>query len=163
MKLKDILKEAIVKDILINTLYTILITTYFIILNSQLNLLNSAILTKCINVSSLIFLVISIVMFEIGYRKDKSKTFINGIEILVVAIFTLFIKHIPKVLECTIQEYIQTGTLAFVAYYILKSGIQYTIKKQNELKDLSDIKEIVKEEPTKKATKRKNLKVEEGK
>ena len=35
--------------------------------------------------------------------------------------------------------------------------------KQDELKALSDIKEIVKEEPRKKATKRKNIKVEEGK
>ena len=39
----------------------------------------------------------------------------------------------------------------------------YTKLKHDELKNLSDIKEIVKEEPIKKETKRKNKKVEEGK
>ena len=39
----------------------------------------------------------------------------------------------------------------------------YTKMQQDKLNALSDIKELVKEEPTKKATKRKNIKVEEGK
>ena len=97
-----------------------------------------------------------------GYRKEKTKVFINGIEFLVLAIFTLLIKHMPKVLGNTMKSYTEVGTYAFIAYYILKTAISYTKMKQDELKNLSDIKEIVKEEPTKKATKRKNIKVEEG-
>ena len=53
----------------------------------------------------------------------------------------------------------------FFEYSIVsvKSAILYTKDQQNKLKDLSDIKDIVKDEPIKKATKRKNKKVEEGK
>ena len=163
MKIKDILKKNIVRDILTNTIYLILIIIYFITFNTQGSMLASEILIKYIDVSSLTFLLITLVLLEMGYRKEKAKIFINGIEFLALAIFTLFIKHIPKVMGYTMKEYTEIGTYAFCTYYLFKSAIQYTIKKQNELKSLSDIKEIVKEGPTKKATKRKNIKVEEGK
>lgn len=163
MKIKDILKKDIVKDILTNIIYLILVVIYFITFNTQVSLFDSNILLKYIDISSITFLFTALVMFEIGYKKDKAKIFIYGIEFLVLAIFTLLIKHMPKVFGYTIKEYTEIGMYAYMSYYILKSGIQYTIKKQNELKSLSDIKEIVKEEPTKKATKRKNIKVEEGK
>ena len=163
MKIKEVLKKNIVRDILANIIYLILVVIYFVTFNTQGNLLDSETLIKYIDISSITFLLIAIVMFEIGYRKDKAKIFIYGIEFLALAIFTLLIKHMPKVLGYTMKEYTEIGTYAFIAYYILKSGVQYTIKKQNELKSLSDIKEIIKEEPTKKETKRKNIKVEEGK
>lgn len=163
MKIKDILKKDIVKEILTNIIYLILVLVYFIIFNTQGSLLDSDILIKYIDISSMTFLAIAIVMFEVGYRKEKIKIFIYGIEFFVLAIFTLLIKHMPKVLGYMMKDYIEVGIYAYIAYYILKSGIQYTIQKQNELKSLSDIKEIVKEEPTKKETKRKNVKVEEGK
>ena len=57
----------------------------------------------------------------------------------------------------------EVGIYVAIVYYILKSAIVFTKDKHDQLKKLSDIKEIVKEEPTKKATKRKNIKVEEGK
>jgi len=68
----------------------------------------------------------------------------------------------PKALGSTIKNYTEIVTYAFIAYYILKSVIMYTKMKHDELKSLSDIKEIVKEEPIKKVSKRKNIK-EEGK
>ena len=162
MKIKDILKKTIVRDILTNIVYLILIIIYFITFNTQGNLLTTQILIQYINISSLVFLLIGLILMEIGYRKEKHKILINGLEFLVLAIFTLLIKHMPKVLGYTLQDYTKIGAYSFVIYYTLKSGIMYTKMKQDQLKSLSDIKEIVKEEPIKKATKRKNIK-EEGK
>ena len=77
---------------------------------------------------------------------------------------TLLIKYLPKAFGYTIEKYTQTLIFIFVIYYILKCAILYTKMKYDELKNLSDIKEIVKEEPVKKEAKRKNKKiVEEGK
>ena len=45
---------------------------------------------------------------------------------------------------------------------MLKSTILYTRERQEDLKKLSDIKEIVKDEPVKKASKRRNKKVVEA-
>ena len=81
-------------------------------------------------------------------------------EFLVLAIFTLLIKHIPKLLDCNTQTYVLIGSYLFAIYYMLKSTILYTKERQEDLKKLSDIKEIVKEEPIKKVTKRKNKKIE---
>ena len=159
----ELLKKPIVKDAITNTIYLLLVTIYFICFNTQTLSFETALLNRYIDISSLIFLGISIIMFEIGYKKDKAKIFINGIEILTLAIFTLLIKHIPKVLGITMKTYTEILTYAFIAYYILKTAVIYTKMKQDELKSLSDIKEIVKEEPTRKATKRKNIRVKEGK
>lgn len=158
----NIFKKSIVRDILTNIIYLILIIIYFVFLNTQGSLLDPKVLERYIDISSITFLFISIVLIEIGYRKEKSKIFINGIEFLALAICTLLIKHMPKVLGNTMKEYNEVVTYAFIGYYILKSAIMYTKIKQDKLNSLSDIKEIVKEEPTKRVTKRKNIK-EEGK
>lgn len=152
-----------IKKIITNLTYSILIIIYFITLNTQAELLGQTILIKYINISSLTFLAIAIIMFETGYRNNKDNIFINGIEFAILGTSILLIKQMPKKFECTMKDYTEIITYIFVAYYIVKTGIQYTIKKYKELKSLSDINEIVKEEPTKKASKRKNIKVEEGK
>lgn len=157
------LKKPIVRETIANLVYLILIIIYFVYFNTQGCLLDSATLSIYIDISSMVFLTISIIMFELGYRNNKTEVFINGIEFLVLAISTLLIKHMPKALEYTMVYYAQLITYVFIAYYILKSVIMYTKLKQDELNELSDIKEIVKEEPVKKETKRKNKKVEEGK
>ena len=159
----EFLKKPIVRDILANIIYLLLIVIYFVCFNTQGKLLSAKILTQFINISSIVFLIISIIMLEVGYRKENTKIFINGIEFLILAIFTLLIKHMPKVLGNTMKSYVEVGIYVAIVYYILKSAIVFTKNKYDQLKKLSDIKEIVKEEPTKKITKRKNIKVEEGK
>lgn len=159
----NILKKPIVKDVITNAVYLMLITIYFVCFNTQVITLETTMIIQYIDISSITFLAIAIVMFEVGYRNNKAKIFINGVEFSVLATATLLIKHIPKTLGHTMEHYTEIVIYAFIAYYILKSVIMYTKLKHDELKKLSDIKEIVKEEPIKKETKRKNKKVEEGK
>lgn len=150
-------------DVLANLAYSSMIMIYFMFFNIQYEVLPEATLIKYINISSIAFLLISILMIEISYRKEDGGTLIYGLEFLVLAIFTLLIQHLPKLFKCNTQTYILIGSYLFALYYMLKSTILYTREKQKELESLSDIKEIVKDEPIKKATKRKNKKVEEGK
>ena len=75
MKIKDIFKKTIVRDIFTNIVYLILIVTYFIIFNTQGKLLSAEVLTQYINISSLVFLSIGVILLEMGYRKDKGKVF----------------------------------------------------------------------------------------
>jgi len=158
----ELLKKPIIRDVITNITYLLLVIIYFICFNTQVITLQSKIITNYINISSIVFLSIAIIMFELGYRKEKTKIFINGIEFLVLAISTLFLKHIPKVLGITMQNYTEMVVYGFTAYYILKLATTYTKMKQEQLNKLSDIKDIVKEEIIKKPTKRKNKK-EEGK
>lgn len=156
-------KNILTQRILTNLTYALVTIIYFIFFSAQYVRLDASILIKYINGSSMLFLGISIVMMEIAYRKNNELTFINGVEFLAMAVFILLTQHMSKVLNCSIQVYTLAGANFLAVYYILKSAILYTKDQQNKLKDLSDIKDIVKNEPIKKATKRKNKKVEEGK
>ena len=98
----------------------------------------------------------SIFIFEIAYKKDNDEISLNGIEFLVLSIFSLLIQYIPKLLKIDENTYMLAGTYIFLIYYGIKNIIIYTCERKKELDNLSDIKEIVKDEPIKKETKRKN-------
>lgn len=161
--LKDIYKNInniVTGDVLANLAYSSMIMLYFMFFNIQYEVVSEAILSKYINISSIAFLIVAILLIEISYKKESDTILIYALEFLVLAIFTLLIKHIPKLLDCNTQTYVLIGSYLFAIYYMLKSTILYTKERQEDLKKLSDIKEIVKEEPIKKVTKRKNKKIE---
>lgn len=145
-------------DILANLAYSSMIMIYFMFFNIQYEAVSEPILIKFINISSITFLLLAIVIIEVAYNKDDDSALLYGIEFIALAVFTLLIKHMTKLLECGTQTYILVGSYLFAIYYMLKSSIMYTREKQEELRQCSDIREIVKEEPIKKATKRKNKK-----
>lgn len=156
------INNVITGDVLANLAYSSMIMIYFMFFNIQYEAVSELILAKYINISSIVFLLIAIMIIEISYKKEDDNILIYGLEFLALAIFTLLIKHIPKLLGCSTQTYILVGSYLFAIYYMLKSTILYTKERQEDLKKFSDIKEIVKDEPIKKTTKRKN-KREEGK
>ena len=150
LTLKEIyhnINNVVTGDVLANLAYSSMIMIYFMFFNIQYEVLPEPTIIKYINISSIAFLIISILMIEIAYKKEKDNILLYGVEFLVLAIFTLLIKHIPKLIQCNTQTYILIGSYLFAIYYMLKSTVLYTIERQNELKQYSDIKEIVKDEP----------------
>lgn len=164
IKIKEVCKNTnniITGDVLANLAYASIMMMYFIFFNILNNEVSEYILEKYINFSSMIFLLVSIVIIEIAYRKEKTSIMFYGLEFFALSIFILLIKHVPIVTGCDVQIYILTGSYAVAIYYMLKSAILYTREKKKQLEEYSDIKEIVKEEPIKTETKRKNKKEEE--
>ena len=157
-KVKNILTQSIV----INLTYAIITVIYFVFISTQYSKFSGINLNNYIHISSLFFLGISIVIMEISFRKSDELIFTNGIEFLAMAVFILLTQHMTKLFNYSIQVYTLAGANFIGIYYILKSAILYTKEQQNKLNNLSDIKEIVKDEPIKKVSKRKNKK-EEGK
>ncbi len=155
------INDSVTGDVLANLTYSSMIMIYFIVLNIQYEAVSGDLLSNYINISSMIFLMLSIGITEIAYRKESTSTLTYGIEFLILAIFTLLIRHIPKLINCNMQTYMLIGSYLFAIYYMLKTSILYTIERRQQLKELSDIKEIIKEDPTKKEAKRKNKKKEE--
>lgn len=153
-KLPDNIKEKIKKEIFTNIIVGSIIILYFILI-----ILGSVDSTKNIrtidmNIFSIIFLGISITIFEISYRKDNGKLAMYGIESLVVAMFTLFLPYIIFELDKTDKKYFLMSGIYISAYYILKT-IFISIKTKNEYmnSNISDVKEIVKKEKTKRRIK----------
>ena len=142
------------KVIFKNLLKAIGIMCYFIILNFAYTRMNTDRLINDIEVFSGIFLVIGLVMLEIAYKKDSGKSAISGIELLVLSMHSLSINHIITFYKYDFRFYLLVSSYVFAIYYVLKSVIIYTKEKREYLKSLSDISEIVKEEPIKKEAKK---------
>lgn len=90
------------------------------------------------------FLVVSIVKFEQGYKKDNEGIFLVGVEFLILALISLFMTALISAEE-TFFRNVVTGICIFsVIYYLLKAFIiRRKIKKQHK-KQISDIRDIVK-------------------
>ena len=155
-KMPKEVKESLRKEIFTNIIICACLVAYFLFL-----FLGSVDKTKAVRVIDLkifstIYLATSIILFEVAYKKDSDEIALNGIEFLVLAIFSLLIQYIPKILKIDENMYMIAGTYIFLIYYGIKNVVIYTCERKNELDNLSDIKEIVKDEPIKKETKRKN-------
>ena len=92
----------------------------------------------------MIFLAISIITIEISYRKSNKKLAMHGIEYIIIAIYILLLETITTSLGLNINRYIVFSSYIFPIYYTFKAIIIETRQTTKELKQLSDIKEIVK-------------------
>ena len=147
------INDLVTGNVLNNLVYASMITIYFMFFNMYAVFTETEIFIQYIKIASFIF---SIFIFEIAYKKDNDEISLNGIEFLVLSIFSLLIQYIPKLLKIDENTYMLAGTYIFLIYYGIKNIIIYTCERKKELDNLSDIKEIVKDEPIKKETKRKN-------
>lgn len=146
--------KIIRKKIFENLLIAVALMLYFIVINFTYLRLEENILLNVTKIASLIILLLSIAIFEIAYHKDSGKITIYGIEILILSIHSLTIWNVINKMNISFQTYILFSTYAFAIYYVLKSMLIYTNEKRKYLKSLSDIHEIVSNEPIKKEAKK---------
>ena len=148
-KLPNEIKEKIKKEVFTNIIIASIIILYFILI--VLGSANSikSVRTTDLNIFSLLFLGGAIFLFEIAYRKDDGKLAMYGIESLAIAIFMLFLPYIIFELNESNKKYYLMASAYIAGYYILKSII-IAIKTKNKYmnENISDVKEIVKKEKT---------------
>ena len=153
-KIPHEIKEKIKKEVFTNIAIASIIILYliFIILGSKGSTKN--VRTTDLNIFCMLFLGVAIYLFEIAYRKDNGKLAIYGIESLIIAIFTLFLPYIIFELNEENKKYYLTASIFVAAYYIIKSLIiSIKIKNKHMNSNISDVKEIVKKEKTKRRIK----------
>ena len=150
------IKEKYLKEIYLNILKAIIIVLYFLVVNLAYENISPAHVELGIKIFTMVFLFISIYIFEKAYKKDDDKLAIQGIEILVLSAYTLTSRHITNKFNFNFKNYSLVASYLFAIYFILKCIFVYTKGRKEEAENLSDIKEIVKkEEPVKKeATKK---------
>lgn len=152
-KLPNEVKDKIKKEVFTNIVVAAVIVTYFIfiVLGSIGSIKNVRVID--LNIFSMIFLGIAIVLFEVAYRRDQGNIAIYGIESLVVAIFTLFLPYIIFELDETHKKYYLLASIYIAVYYILKSIYIATRTRVKYMNNISDVKEIVKKEKPKRRIK----------
>lgn len=163
-KLPEEEKQKITRIALDNLINAISIMTYLIVL-MLLPLIKKQMFSITIyKTASMIILFLSIFIFEKAYKCDSGKLTISGIEVLILAIITLFAQYGFLKMQYT---FLQLAGVYYGAYYIIKTIVLSAKIKRNYRKTVSDISEIVKKESkdkkaketkTKRANKKENSK-----
>ena len=119
------------------------ILLFFVSLMILPYLIQSSISVLICKTADMLLLLFAIFLFEKAYKDDDDMLAINGIEMLVMAIFTLFT---PYGYIRWSNVFLKLAGVYFTIYYIGKSIVLASIEKKKFMKSLSDIKEIVKKE-----------------
>lgn len=144
-KLSKKVKNTIIMFIFYNVIMVIsmLIITFFI--NIIFNKLKISDFRMYIKYVQMAVAIISIVFFEISYRKDSGKMAIYAIEFSLYSVSVLYVTYM-YVLKDKL-EFLKNVVLIFTIYYLIKSCIGVVYYRHNYIKNnISDVKEIVKEE-----------------
>ena len=149
------MKNKISKNVYENILIAIIIMFYFIVINFLHYKLSKPIVLLVLKILSMIILTICIIILEYAFRKDSGKRAITAIEVLVLAGHTLSVAHVVQSNKFEFANYILVSSYIFSIYYLFKAIFIYTKEKRKYLDSLSDIKEIVSNEPLKKTATKK--------
>lgn len=132
---KKVFENMIIADILMAFFYLISL--------GSLNIETPIFMTD-LKVFSIGLIILTIILFEISYKKENGNLCIHGIECMVIAIFMLFSTYLYT---AYIKEfYMYVSIFAYISgiYYAIKSIIIYRKMKKKYIASLSDIDEIIK-------------------
>ena len=145
-KMTQIVKEKLNTRIFKNCLLGIGIIIAISILNFIYIYASDTIVSIALKVFPMIFIILTIITFEISYRKDNGIVAITAIELLVFSIIVLYMPNIYENLDKKFCLRLACVPLICAFYYIIKSVIIYFATEKHYQNNLSDVKEIMKDE-----------------
>ena len=137
-------KKKIIDRILKNTIVATIIIVYLMLLNVLSMHIETEPYIIGIKILSVALAVISVIYFELCYRKDNGFLFLHGAEFLVLATITLFSAYAYYLFYITYNSILLYILIAVIIYYIIKTICTIKFMKKEYYKSQNDIKEIVK-------------------
>ena len=137
-------KKKIRNRILKNSAIAIIVIIYLILLNVLSMYIDTEPYIIGIKILCVVLAVISVIYFELSYRRDNGYLFMHGVEFLVLATITLFSVYAYSLFFVTYNNILLYILIAVVIYYIIKTICTLRNMKQEYYKSQNDIKEIVK-------------------
>lgn len=153
------MKKKVSLNVYKNIIIAIVVMIYFIGINTMYYKLENGKLLFFLKIISMLILFVGIIVLEIAFRKDKGSIGIYGIEIIIIAGHTLSTAHIVELQKIKFANYILVSSYVFSIYYLFKALCIYTKERRDYLNSLSDIKEIVANDPIKKNATKKEEKI----
>lgn len=140
------IKEAVYNKLFKNLCMAILVLLYFIFVYLGYIKLKAPVFEEDLHVFAGILIILTIVSFEMSYRKSNREIGIHGIELLFLSIVTLFMPYI-YFHRGNILKFTYSFVSIYVAvYYLIKCLVIYIIEIKKYRDGLSDIKEIIEDE-----------------
>ena len=137
-EIDNIVNSIIFKNMIIAII--IMIYTYFLVMGF-VNISSEKYIIDLM-VFSILLLFLSIIIFEIAYKKDSGKLAINGIEVLVLAIVTFYLPYMYAYFHNDYNTIVILLGIAYSLYYVIKSVVNVKIEKRKYKKSLNDMKNI---------------------
>jgi len=128
-----------------NVVIAAIIMIYFAALNIGMGNIPTDTYIMDLKVFSIILLTATIFIFEYGYKKDDVSIWIHGIEVMVVAIFTLYLIYLYSIYYSTYGDLLISISALYLIYYVIKILITKIKIKKNYNKSFIDIEKIVKQ------------------
>lgn len=144
------------KKLFINFAILVVFVLYFYLLNHLFFNLGRERFIEIYKYISISIIFLTIIIFEIAYKKESGIITIYGLEVFLLSVNTIISITMISKLNITFENYINISCLCYLIYYIFKFIINYTINKREYLKSLSDIKDIVNTDPLKKEAHKRN-------
>ena len=137
-------KKKINKQIILNIITLVVMVIYLICINVSSLYMETEIYLKYLKALSVVLAIISVVYFEFSYRKDNEKLFLYGVEVLFLAVITLFSNYAYYMFFDTYNRILTGITITFAVYYLIKVLVVKLRMKKKYYKEQNDIREIIK-------------------
>lgn len=144
-KLPKNVKEEIILKIFHTLIVAIIIVLYFLTVNWFYYNLESVDFEYCMKYYALGIIIATVIVFEIGYRKNSLKFAVIGVELLACGILSLYIPYIFLHTTQSLRISIMILPVPILVYYAIKSFVIYKGDKFHYQNNLSDVKELVKD------------------
>ena len=143
-KIPKNVKEKINSKAFENIAFAAIIIVYLAALYFGMINIPTDVYITILKILSIILLITTIITYEIGYKKDNGEVWLHGVEIMIIAIFTLYLIYLYSIYYTTFLALIISASIIYLIYYAIKIVvIQRRIEKEYK-NSLTDIGEIVK-------------------
>lgn len=143
-KFSEELKRKIMSQIAECVLSAIIVYTYFIFLELGAKNIHTNIYVTDLKVFGVSFAVLAVVFLEKGYSSKDARKLVMGIEILIVAILTMLLQYCALYATPRYRIMMPIFAIMYNIYFFLKALLRINRVKTEHKKNLSDIKDIVK-------------------
>ena len=145
-KLPLTLKNEIFKSIFHSLLIAVIIMVYLCIVNVLFHFLDEIKFEIAMKYFALFTIIVTVITLEVAYRRESKRTAIVGIELLLISVYSLYVPYFYLMASPFFMKLSIILPALIAAYYVLKAIL---IFKSGEFKyhdDLSDVKDILKED-----------------
>lgn len=145
-KIPQELKDQLDNYTFINLVISIALMMYMIVINLFYLDAELIIFSTSMKIFSMILISIDIAFFEIAYRKDNIRIWINAFELLVCSILVLSIQYIYLYANEMLKMLYMLIPVFCSIYYVGKTIVMHIVTTKRYQSNLSDVKELVKDE-----------------
>lgn len=144
-KLPKSVKETISTDIFQNLVAAIIVVAYLSAINVIYYSFETNIFEEYMKYLALGIILVTIIVFELSYRKKSLKFCFIGIELLSCGVLSLYIPYIYLHTTRALRVGIMVLPAVLLIYYAIKSLLIFKQKKFHYQNNLSDVKQILKD------------------